>query len=362
MSISKKRTSIMLFALVGVIITSNVGTVVYAAEATATAPSAKVLEVIKKASPVNVTSAKPAPNIKITVNGKAATLKDPIVMENGRVFLPVRNLGELLGVNVDYQAANKVATAQNSNAYLELPLGYNEAVKNKTIVLPIDTANKSTRIITYNNRTYLPVRFISENLGYQISYANNTVAITTDGTTPTTPTVPTTPTTPTTPADGQFSDVSQMNPADKDNPHNLIAFSEGRSLSQIPTVPFSQITKPAGMTDAQWNKMKELHGPSKLGFVLASGKISDMPKDILRMYDGKEENNKGITGVTKITVNPDSISATSSPINTLFVFKDGTHQYVDRGKTFKGKTLNDVLFIDFYDVGNGSYIFFPTGN
>ncbi|HHX62413.1 MAG TPA: copper amine oxidase N-terminal domain-containing protein [Epulopiscium sp.] len=155
--------------------------------------STQVLQLVKSTNPVLTNNAKPAPNIKIMVNNKPATLTDPIIMDNERVFLPLRSLGDLLNINVDYIANIKVAKAQNAKTFLELPLGYNQAVKNKTLILPIDTSNKNTRIISYNSRTYLPVRFISENLGYQISYGNNTVSITTDGTVPVIPEKPVTP-------------------------------------------------------------------------------------------------------------------------------------------------------------------------
>ena len=122
--------------------------------------------------------ASPAPGIKILVNSKEKSLSDPIIIENSRVFLPVRALGDLLDISVDYIESNKVAIAENAKAKLELPLGYNQAVKDMSLVLPIDEANKSTRILSYNSRTYLPVRFISENLGFNIDYADKTISIT----------------------------------------------------------------------------------------------------------------------------------------------------------------------------------------
>ena len=87
-------------------------------------------------------------------------------------------MGDLLDISVDYIESNKVAIAENAKAKLELPLGYNQAVKDMSLVLPIDEANKSTRILSYNSRTYLPVRFISENLGFNIDYADKTISIT----------------------------------------------------------------------------------------------------------------------------------------------------------------------------------------
>ena len=136
------------------------------------------IEQIQLKSKADFTSkAKPASNIKILVNGEEKSLSDPIIMENGRVFLPVRALGKLLDIEVDYIEANKVAIAENDKAKLELPLGYNQAVKDMSIILPVDEANKSTRILSYKSRTYLPVRFISENLGFKIDYADQIISI-----------------------------------------------------------------------------------------------------------------------------------------------------------------------------------------
>ena len=161
--------------------------------------SPQVTQIQQASKPNTATSAKPAPNIKILINNQSKTLSDPIIMDNGRVFLPVRALGNLLNININYITEHNTATATNSKAHLELPLGYNKAVKDKSVILPIDLNNPNTRTILYNSRTYLPVRFISENLGYQISYANQTVSITTDGTTPIIPAKPATPTKPTKP-------------------------------------------------------------------------------------------------------------------------------------------------------------------
>lgn len=159
-------------------------------EAATQSVSPLVTKIQQSSKPVTKNNGKPAPQIKIFVNNTPQTLADPVIMDNGRVFLPVRALANLLNIHVNYLDTYKVATASNSTAYLELPLGYNKAIKDKTLTLAIDANNTDTRIITYNSRTYLPVRFISENLGYNISYAYQTVSITTDGSSPVIPSKP----------------------------------------------------------------------------------------------------------------------------------------------------------------------------
>lgn len=312
---------------------------------------------VKKEQVSEHTNAKPAPHIKMVIDGKQQQLTDPMLLENGRVFLPIRNVGKLLGINVDYLEKEKIAVAYNEKAYLELPLGYNTAVKDQTILLPVDANNKDTRIITYNNRTYLPVRFVSENLGFNITYANNTVTVNTKGDT-------------SDDTNGQL-DVSNMNPSDPNNAHNLNAFKDGRSLSVLPKAPWSQVKKPEGASDRLWNNGVKLYTN---GVVMATGKLSDMPKDLNRMKDGVENFDSKTSTVPRITVNSKGALVSSrGGAPTVIFFKDGTTVQVDNGAdasmgrdnngNYKpGKGLKDISCILVGDTqSKAAYIFQVTG-
>ena len=314
---------------------------------------------VKKEQVSEHTNAKPAPHIKMVIDGKQQQLTDPMLLENGRVFLPIRNVGKLLGINVDYLEKEKIAVAYNEKAYLELPLGYNTAVKDQTILLPVDANNKDTRIITYNNRTYLPVRFVSENLGFQITYANNIVTVNTKGDTPDVPNT-----------NGQL-DVSNMNPSDANNAHNLNAFKDGRSLSVMPKAQWSQVKKPEGVNNTVWNNTMKV---SPNGAVMATGKLSDMPKDINFMVNGKEDTEKPGMTVPRITVNSKGALVSSrGGAPTVIFFKDGTYVQVnmgadasmgkdDNGNYKPGKGLKDIACITVSDTQAGAeYVFFVTG-
>lgn len=321
--------------------------------------SGKVLEVIKYDTPVLTTKAKPAPHIKMVIDGKQQQLTDPMLLENGRVFLPIRNVGKLLGINVDYLEKEKIAVAYNEKAYLELPLGYNTAVKDQTILLPVDANNKDTRIITYNNRTYLPVRFVSENLGFNITYANNTVTVNTKGDTPDVPNT-----------NGQL-DVSNMNPSDPNNAHNLNAFKDGRSLSVLPKAPWSQVKKPEGVSDKYWNNCSKSYNN---GVVMATGKLSDMPKDLNIVKNGVEDFDAKTSTVPKITVNSKGALVSSrGGAPTVIFFNDGTTVQVNMGAdasmgrdengNYKpGKGVDDIACIVVADVeSRAAYVFQVTG-
>ena len=330
-------------------------------EASAKQVSSKVTEIQNTEKP-NLNNNAKVSNVKLMVDGEYKSLSDPIVIDEGRVFLPVRTLGEVLGIDVDYLSDYKTAKATNPTASLELPLGYNKAVKDGTLVIPVDKGNPRTRIILYNSRTYLPVRFVSENLGYNIQYGNQTVSITTDGTEPTVPN----------PDKIEPGYESKMNPADPNNPYNLMALKEGRSISQLPTAKMKDIPEDPRIHPRLRESMIKLD----TNIVLASGPMSALPKHIneVNKKTGEEFTSQGFTNVSRITITPTGeIKATRSAVVVDINFKDGSKSKVSEGqnpsvglsenggKRHPGKKYEDIANIYIVDSSSGGvYIFFPT--
>ena len=94
----------------------------------------------------------------VMLNGKIVDLSDPIVVRNNTVHLPVRAISDLLGIEIGYSQKYGVAFAADKNTFLEIPVGYSEAVRNEE-VKQIGNGNRS---ILHKDRTYLPLRFISD--------------------------------------------------------------------------------------------------------------------------------------------------------------------------------------------------------
>lgn len=351
-------------------------TTVYAATPTV---SQTVLQVMKQSKPVLTTNAKVATGVKLVIDGVPQQLQDPMLEENGRVFLPIRQLGKLLGINVDYLDKEKVALASNDNAYLELPLGYNQAVKDKSLILPIDKGNKNTRIFTYKSRTYLPVRFISENLGIEISYSNQTVTINTGkgGTVTPKPEQPKPeqpkPEKPNKPSD-ELYDLSGIKPSDPTNPLNLQALQDGRSLYNAPKTPLSQLKKPEGMNQNTWNNLINL-GDSG---VMVNARLSDLPEYINFYSETSDKETIGNKTCSVPTISVDSNgllqSSGSGGAPTFIYFKDGTFadatdgsdvsvgREPGTGKLKPGKGVNDIACITIADVvARAQYIILVTG-
>ena len=168
--------------------------------------------------------AKPANNIRVTLNGSPVSLSAPILNSNGSTLLPVRAIAELLGISVNYDSNYKVAIASDEDTTLEIPIGYSFGVNNG-VKAPI-TGARST---LYNASTYLPVRYVSEQLGIKIDYNSKTktVEIATNATTAPTPTV-----TPTPQVQIPTSEPTLETPNEKGNDPNTI-IRTGQNTHQV---------------------------------------------------------------------------------------------------------------------------------
>lgn len=107
---------------------------------------------------------------KVFINDKQLELKDGSIIYENRLYLPVREISEALGLDVNYIADEKIVDLENGK--IQLPVGQNKAVVDGKIIA-IDKENNKVGTIVLNSKTYLPVRFISENLSYEVSFDAN---------------------------------------------------------------------------------------------------------------------------------------------------------------------------------------------
>lgn len=86
---------------------------------------------------------------------------------NGRVMLPIRNIVEAIGGTVEWNENTKEVTITRAGDTLILTVGNSIAYKNrKSITLDVAPYIK-------NGSTFLPVRFVSEQLGQKVEWAAN---------------------------------------------------------------------------------------------------------------------------------------------------------------------------------------------
>lgn len=108
----------------------------------------------------------------LSVNGK--TLSDlplePIIF-NDRALVPVREIFEELGADVDYDAIRKLVAVSYKNKVVRLEIGSSVATVNgKKCEIPDNASPKLIAKWGHSAKTMVPVRFISENIGLDVEF------------------------------------------------------------------------------------------------------------------------------------------------------------------------------------------------
>ncbi len=116
--------------------------------------------------------------INVYLNGEWVYLDQEPILQNDRALAPIRGIAEALDYFVTWDAATNTATLQNADKIIQLTVGSKEAFVNtfddgepaKTVVL--DTQAKLV-----NGRILIPVRFMAENIGAEVTWDQNSQSI-----------------------------------------------------------------------------------------------------------------------------------------------------------------------------------------
>jgi N-acetylmuramoyl-L-alanine amidase len=104
--------------------------------------------------------AEAAPKLEI----EGLLTKEPPIVVNGRLLVPVRTISEGLGASASWDKQREAVILIDGSRRMELFIGRNTAVIDGAVVR-LETPPR-----IYNGRTYLPVRFIAETLNAKISW------------------------------------------------------------------------------------------------------------------------------------------------------------------------------------------------
>jgi hypothetical protein len=108
-------------------------------------------------------------SMEMNVNGMARPLDAAPVIKNGRTLLPIRALIETLGGKVAWDAKTRTATVTLGEHTVVLVVGKSMAlVDGKSVA--IDAMNSKVVPEIIGSRTFLPLRFIAENLGLDLAW------------------------------------------------------------------------------------------------------------------------------------------------------------------------------------------------
>lgn len=110
--------------------------------------------------------------ITVLINNNKVEFDQPPYIENGTTRVPMRKIFESLGAEVKYEAAAKKITAVKENTIVELVTGSSTALING------ESTSLTEPVVNKNGFTMVPLRFVAEALGAEVSWDGSNRIIT----------------------------------------------------------------------------------------------------------------------------------------------------------------------------------------
>lgn len=108
---------------------------------------------------------------KATINNVRYILEQPPLVVNGRSMVPLRFFTEALGASITWNAADRSVHVENAEVSAILYINNRKATVNDKVVT-MDAAP-----MIFSGRTLVPVKFISEVLGYKVEWLESSKTI-----------------------------------------------------------------------------------------------------------------------------------------------------------------------------------------
>lgn len=115
----------------------------------------------------------------VTVKVDGITLKTDVnpVIQNNRVLVPVRIVGQSLGAKIDWSNTEKNITVTTENGKIMLNVNSQKAVFTEANTGKTQNYTLDCKPVIKQYRVLVPLRFVSEQLGADVNYKNRTVSI-----------------------------------------------------------------------------------------------------------------------------------------------------------------------------------------
>ena len=104
-------------------------------------------------------------DIEVRINGESVKLEDPLILKAGRILAPARFMFDQLGIDMQWDTENEVASALIGDLTIDIPLESREV----TVYGETETLDIPAQV--FHGKTYLPVRFIVESLGTHVHWS-----------------------------------------------------------------------------------------------------------------------------------------------------------------------------------------------
>jgi hypothetical protein len=127
-------------------------------------------------SAVMSVSALAASSVSVTIDGGTLATDTPAQIVEGRTMVPMRAIFEALGASIEWNSEEKSVKASTEDTVIQMTIGASSFSKNGQSVA-LDTP-----AMIIDGRTMVPVRAVSESLGYKVAWdaETKTVIITSD--------------------------------------------------------------------------------------------------------------------------------------------------------------------------------------
>lgn len=114
--------------------------------------------------------------VDVKVNGIKIKFKNakPFINKENRTVVPVRFIAEALGAKVDWNGETRTVFIDQDEKHIELKIGAMEATVNSEII------KFDTKAEIYFDRTFVPLRFVSETLGATVGWDGETSTVVID--------------------------------------------------------------------------------------------------------------------------------------------------------------------------------------
>lgn len=114
--------------------------------------------------------------VSVVVRGKELAASSPATMKSNRTFVPMRDITDAIGAKLVWNKTNQTATVSYNNHTVAFTIGSStilvDGVKKK-LNSPAAYLQKSGK----EQKTYLPLAVLSEELGLQVTYRNTLQAV-----------------------------------------------------------------------------------------------------------------------------------------------------------------------------------------
>ncbi len=107
-------------------------------------------------------------DVNYSINGEAKKMDAKPFIKNERTLVPLRFIVEAIGGEVNWDNDNRLVTVNSKGKTIELP------IDSKTIKIDGQDVSIDQAAIIKGDRTFVPIRFIAENLDMVVNYINDT--------------------------------------------------------------------------------------------------------------------------------------------------------------------------------------------